>query len=340
MLRQVQLLPSVRLLPQTTDDGPGEPVAQIEPAAAPAPTPAMPLPVPSTKPAPPAAPAPPSSPLLLYDVVLAGFVGLLVILFVKNVPGLLEFTVMRRFAFDAGAKYAFSSIARYIVIIIGVSIVSAMLGVQWSKVQWLAAALTFGIGFGLQEIFANFASGLILLFDRSVRVGDAVSVGDLSGRVAQIQMRATTITLWDRSEMIVPNKQFITSQLVNWTLSYPETRVDVKVGVAYASDTDLVRRLLLEIADANPHVLRLPPPEVFLTQFADSAILFELRAFCLYEYGRLLLLDELHKAVLREFRANGISIAFPQIDVHLKTEGAGPSADRMVLPDRQPPPAI
>jgi potassium-dependent mechanosensitive channel len=341
MLRQVQLLPTFQLLPQKTAEGPDQPQAQVEPAAAPAPAAALPLPVPAAKPATPAEPAPPSSPLLLYDVVLAGFVGLLVILFVKNVPGLLEFTVMRRFAFDAGAKYAFSSIARYIVIIIGVSIVSAMLGVEWSKVQWLAAALTFGIGFGLQEIFANFASGLILLFDRSVRVGDAVSVGDLSGRVAQIQMRATTITLWDRSEMIVPNKQFITSQLVNWTLSYPETRVDVKVGVAYASDTDLVRRLLLEIGNANPHVLRLPPPEVFLTQFADSAILFELRVFCLYEYGRLLLLDELHTAVLREFRANGISIAFPQIDVHVKTEGAGPFSDKMEFPEvRQPPPAV
>jgi potassium-dependent mechanosensitive channel len=339
LLRQVQLMPSIKLLPQATAEDPDAQQPQAESAAAPAP--ALPLPVPAAKPATPAAPAPPSSPLLLYDVVLAGFVGLLVILFVKNVPGLLEFTVMRRFAFDAGAKYALSSIARYIVIIIGVGILSGILGIEWSKVQWLAAALTFGIGFGLQEIFANFASGLILLFDRSVRVGDAVSVGDLSGRVAQIQMRATTITLWDRSEMIVPNKQFITSQLVNWTLSYPETRVDVKVGVAYASDTDLVRRLLLEIADANPHVLRLPPPEVFLTQFADSAILFELRAFCLYEYGRLLLLDELHTAVLREFREHGISIAFPQIDVHLKPEGVGPSSDSMVLPQvRQPPPAV
>jgi potassium efflux system protein len=263
-----------------------------------------------------------SSPLLLFDVVLAVFVGLLVILFVKNVPGLVEFTVMRRFAFDAGAKYALTTIVRYVVIILGVGILSGILGIEWNKVQWLAAALTFGIGFGLQEIFANFASGLILLLDRSVRVGDAVSVGDLSGRVAQIQMRATTITLWDRSEMIVPNKEFITSKLVNWTLSYPETRVDVKVAVDYGSDVELVRRLLLEIANSNPHVLRQPRPEVFLMQFADSAIAFELRVFCLFEYGRLLLLDELHTAVLREFRTHGISIAFPQVDVHLKSDDA------------------
>ena len=318
MLRQVQLLPTFKVIAQ-------EPAAIPEPTPAPsapsaAPAQALPLPVPAAKPAPAATAT--SSPLLLYDVLLAAFVGLLVSLVVKNVPGLLEFTVMRRFAFDAGAKYAFSTIARYTVIIVGIGIVTGILGVEWNKVQWLAAALTFGIGFGLQEIFANFASGLILLLDRSVRVGDAVTVGDLSGRVAQIQMRATTITLWDRSEMIVPNKEFITSKLVNWTLSYPETRVDVKVGVDYESDTDLVRRVLLEIAHANPNVLQQPAPQVFLTQFADSAILFELQVFCLYEYGRLVLLNELHTAVLNEFRKHGISMPFPQLDVHSKADAA------------------
>jgi len=319
LLRQVQLLPRFEILSQEQSAAPGAAVPAGQVAAGPAAVPAVPLPVPTAKPAaaPPAA-ALASSPLLLYDVLLAAFVGLLVSLVVKNVPGLLEFTVMQRFDFDAGAKYAISTIARYIVIIIGVGMVSGILGVEWSKVQWLAAALTFGIGFGLQEIFANFASGLILLLDRSVRVGDAVTVGTLSGRVSQIQMRATTITLWDRSEMIVPNKEFITSKLVNWTLSYPETRVDIKVGVDYNTDTDLVRRLLREIADANRNVLRQPPPEILLTEFAASSINFELRVFCLYEYGRGTLMNELHEAVLREFRKHSVSIAFPQLDVRVK----------------------
>jgi potassium-dependent mechanosensitive channel len=243
------------------------------------------------------------------------------LILVKDLPGLLEFLVFRRFDLDAGAKYAINTIARYSVTILGVIAVSSILGIAWSQVQWLAAALTFGIGFGLQEIFANFASGLILLLDRSLRVGDAVSVGELSGRVSRIQMRSTTITLWDRSEMIVPNKDFVTGKLVNWTLSFPESRVDVKVGVAYDSDIDLVRRVLMEVASANPNVLKAPPPEVLLTEFAQSAILFELRVFCLYDYGRMLLLDQLQSAVFHQFRKNGIVFAFPQLDVHLNPEG-------------------
>ena len=215
-----------------------------------------------------------SRPLFLSDILKAILVGILLLIFVKDLPGLLEFLVFRRFDLDAGARYAINTIARYSVTILGVIAVSSILGISWSQVQWLAAALTFGIGFGLQEIFANFASGLILLLDRSLRVGDAVSVGELSGRVSRIQMRATTITLWDRSEMVVPNKEFVTGKLVNWTLSFPESRVDVKVGVAYDSDIDLVRRVLLEVARANPNVLKVPPPEVFLMEFADSAVLF------------------------------------------------------------------
>jgi len=297
---------------------PGQEVAARPPdASAPA---AATAPQPAAKPDTAPKPADASKPLFLYDILMAILVGIFAILLVKDLPGLLEFLVFRRFDLDAGARYAISTIARYAVTILGAIAVSGIFGISWSKVQWLAAAMTFGIGFGLQEIFANFASGLILLLDRSLRVGDAVSVGELSGRVARIQMRATTITLWDRSEMIVPNKEFVTGKLVNWTLSYPESRVDVKVGVAYDSDIDLVRRVLLEVAHANPNVLKAPPPEVFLMEFADSAVLFELRAFGLYEYGRLVLLNELHTAVFHEFRRNDIVIAFPQLDVRLQPE--------------------
>jgi potassium efflux system protein len=327
LLRQVQVLPVVRIVEseeltsldrQTPKAPPGlDQAARPPDASAPAAATAPPAPAqPSAGPKTPE----PSRPLLLYDILKAILVGILLLILVKDLPGLLEFLVFRRFDLDAGARYAINTIARYSVTILGVIAVSSILGIAWSQVQWLAAALTFGIGFGLQEIFANFASGLILLLDRSLRVGDAVSVGELSGRVSRIQMRSTTITLWDRSEMIVPNKDFVTGKLVNWTLSFPESRVDVKVGVAYDSDIDLVRRVLMEVASANPNVLKVPPPEVFLMEFARSAVLFELRVFCLYEYGRLVLLNELHTAVFREFRKHGIVIAFPQLDVHLDPE--------------------
>ena len=178
-------------------------------------------------------------------------------------------------------------------------------------------ALTFGIGFGLQDMFANFAAGLILLLDRSIRVGDVVTVGDLSGIVARIRMRATTVTLWDRSDMVVPNKEFVTTKLVNWTLSHPETRVDLKVGVSYDADVEQVRNVLMRIAQAHPAVLPNPAPQVLLTEFADSAVSFELRVFVMYAYGRPVLLDELYRAVFRQFRESGIVIAYPQLDVHL-----------------------
>ena len=327
LLRQVQVLPVVRIVESedlaSLDRQPQKaPPAQEQAAGPPeASAPAVAM-VPLVPSQPDAGPKKPdaSEPLFLYDILKAIIVGIVAVILVKDLPGLLEFLVFRRFDLDAGATYAMNTIARYSVMFLGVIVVSNILGISWSQVQWLVAALTVGIGFGLQEIFANFAAGLILLLDRSLRVGDAVSVGEYSGRVSRIQMRATTITLWDRSEMIVPNKEFVTSKLVNWTLSLPESRVDVKVGVAHDSDIDLVRRVLLEVAGANPNVLRVPPPEVLLMEFADSAVMFELRVFCLYEYGRLVLSNELHTAVFREFRKHGIALAFPQLDVHLNPE--------------------
>lgn len=214
---------------------------------------------------------------------------------------------------------AHSCLLSDLVILVGLVMVSGILSLNWSKVQWLATALTFGIGFGLQEIFANFAAGVILLLDRSIRVGDVVTVGNLSGIVARIQMRSTTVTLWDHSDMVVPNKEFITTKLVNWTLSNPDTRVDLKVGVDYGSHVEQVREVLMRLALEHPAVLKDPAPQVLLTEFAGSAILFELRAFGLYSYGRPVLLDELYRAVLKEFRKLEIEIAFPQLDVHVKT---------------------
>jgi potassium efflux system protein len=324
LLREVQVLPVVKFVEPQESDSPATqpqqpPATQdqaVQTSNAPAPVPAMLTPA-SAQPDSGPKKSGTSSPLFLSDILKAIVVGILALIFVKDLPGLMEFLVFRRFDLDAGAKYAINTIARYSFTFLGLIAVSNILGISWSQVQWLVAALTFGVGFGLQEIFANLASGLILLLDRSIRVGDAVSIGELSGRVSRIQMRATTVLLWDRSEMIVPNKEFVTSKLVNWTLSFPESRVDVKVGVGYGSDIELVRRVLMEIARANPNVLKTPPPEVLLTQFTDSAILFELRVFCLYDYGRMLLLDELHRAVFHEFGRHGIVIAFPQLDVHI-----------------------
>ena len=139
----------------------------------------------------------------------------------RNLPGLLEIAVLQKLPLDAGARYAASSVTRYAIMVVGVAIGMRQFGVGWQSVQWLVAAMTVGLGFGLQEIFANFVSGMILLFERPARVGDTVTIGDITGTVTKIQIRATTILDWDNKELIVPNREFVTGNLVNWTLSNP-----------------------------------------------------------------------------------------------------------------------
>ncbi len=193
------------------------------------------------------------------------------------------------------------------------------LGIGWQNVQWLVAAMTVGLGFGLQEIFANFVSGIILLFERPARVGDIVTVGAITGTVTKIRIRATTILDWDNKELIVPNKEFVTGNLVNWTLSNPNLRLVLKVGVAYGSDTRLVTELLYQVANQSLNVLETPEPSVVFNEFGDSSLNFELRLFVsdlkLYRSLR----HELHIAIDDIFRQHQIEIAFPQCDLHVKS---------------------
>jgi len=149
--------------------------------------------------------------------------------------------------------------------------------VSWDKLQWLVAALSVGLGFGMQEIFANFISGIMILFERPVRIGDTITIGNLSGTVSKIRIRATTITDFDRKDIIVPNKTFITGQLINWSLTDTITRVTLKLGVDYGSDLDLVKALLLQAARENPRVLKEPEPHVYFLNFGESTLDHELR---------------------------------------------------------------
>ena len=203
--------------------------------------------------------------------------------------------------------------------IVGVVVACGAIGISWSKVQWLAAAITVGLGFGLQEIFANFVSGLIILFERPVRVGDVVTVGDVSGRVARLRIRATTIVDWDRKELIVPNKEFVTGQIINWTLTDAVLRIIIPVGVAYGSDTAAVREVLLAVAKEHPNVLAEPSPQAFFLGFGDNSLNFELRAFLPGMERWMETRHELHMAVDAACRQRGIEIAFPQRDLHLRT---------------------
>jgi potassium efflux system protein len=275
-----------------------------------------------------------STPLTLWNLLEAVLAAMIATVLVKNVPGLLELLLARRTGLDRGARIALSTLIRYTIAIMGVSIAFGLLGISWSKIQWLAAALTFGLGFGLQEIVANFVSGLILLVERPVRVGDAVTIGNLQGRVSRIQIRATTITLWDRSEMIVPNKEFITTKLVNWTLSDSRRRVDIPLRVAFGSDLEKVREILVKVAERHPDVFDEPAPHVLLLEFGNDAIKFELRYYVDFGNG-LRTRDELHMKIDRAFREQGIDFALPRLDIKMPGRGARTALPRPVPPSTE-----
>lgn len=237
----------------------------------------------------------------------------------RNIPGLLEISILKRLPLDAALRYAITTVTRYGIIIGGVTIAFAYLGVSWQKIQWLVAAVSVGLGFGLQEIFANFVSGLILLFERPLRAGDIVTVGNVTGRVVQIKMRATTIQDWDRKELVVPNKEFITSHLLNWTLTDTTNRLVITVGVGYASDPRQVREVLLKVLEDHPDILESPGPSVAFDLFGDSALNFTIRAFLADMDNRISVTSELHAEILKRLGEAGIEIPFPQRDVHIKS---------------------
>ncbi|MEZ6121569.1 MAG: mechanosensitive ion channel [Planctomycetaceae bacterium] len=237
----------------------------------------------------------------------------------RNVPGLLELAVLQKLPMDHGGRNAITTLCRYAFVLAGTIVASNVIGVSWGSVQWLVAALTVGLGFGLQEIFANFVSGLIILFERPVRIGDVVTIDGLSGCVSRIQIRATTITDWDRKEYIVPNKEFVTGKLLNWTLSDKVNRVVIKVGVAYGTDTEQALAMLENIAIENPLVLSDPPPIVGFEGFGESCLDLVLRCYLANLDHRLKVITQLHVAIDRAFKEAGIEIAFPQRDLHIRS---------------------
>ena len=240
----------------------------------------------------------------------------------RNLPGLLELTLIDRLPLDKGGRYAISFVVRYLVGLLGIMLACNILGFSWNSVQWLAGALALGLGFGLQEIFANLISGIIILIERPIRVGDFVSINGTTGHVSQMQLRATTIRDLDMRELIIPNKKFITDDVMNWTLSDQMARLVLAVGVAYESDTQAVQESLLEVAHKHPMIMRRPPPEVVFSEFGDSTLNFELRVIVPKRDLFPKVKHELNMAINESFREKGIEIAFPQREIRVKHDAA------------------
>lgn len=254
----------------------------------------------------------------LWNLIQSLAIAVLTFITAKNIPGLLDVFVLNRSNVDRGTRYAITNILGYVIFAIGFVWAFSKLGMDWSQLQWIAAALSVGIGFGLQEIIANFISGLIILFERPIRVGDYITIGEKSGTIRRIQIRATTLSDLDNREIFIPNKELITQKVTNWTLTDSITRIIIPVGIAYGSDTDKARDIMLKVLADNKRVLTEPRSNVFFLGFGESSLDFELRVFVRSVDDRFAVSHDIHTEINKALGKAGFEIPFPQRDVNLK----------------------
>ena len=220
---------------------------------------------------------------------------------------------------DHGVKGSMERFSRYLVLMVGILISLGSIGMNLNSLTALLAVLGVGIGFGLQNITQNFVSGIIILLERPIKKGDIVKVGNTSGRILDIRARSTLILTRDDVVIIVPNSSFISEQVVNDSFSGDKLRMHVDVGVAYGSNVDHVTQVLMQVAGEHPKVLKSPPPTVVLNDFADSSLHFSLRIWTHELWFSDIILSELRYEITRQFRNNGITIPFPQRDLHIRS---------------------
>ncbi|WP_082073143.1 mechanosensitive channel MscK [Pseudomonas sp. LFM046] len=257
-------------------------------------------------------------PISLLDVLGALIIAGITTALARNLPGLLEVLVLSRLKLAQGSSYATTTLLSYAIAGLGFVTALSTLGVSWDKLQWLVAALSVGIGFGMQAIFANFISGLILLFERPVRIGDLVTIGTVTGTVNRIRIRATHITDSDRKEVIVPNQTFLTSQLINWTLTDTVTRIVLTYNVNRGADLEMVRKLLLQATQENSRVLRDPAPLVQLKTYGATTLEHELKIYVRELGDRGLATDELNRRIDQLFQEHNINVSsVPKMDITL-----------------------
>jgi len=245
------------------------------------------------------------------------FLFIAVIVFSRLIARKAVLKILSHSHIDEGLQYTFQRITEYTLIIIGSIIVFQFIGINLSALAVIFGLLSVGIGFGLQNITSNFISGLILLIERPIKVGDRVRVGDIEGDVLEINIRSTTVRSLDNISIIVPNSEFITSQVVNLSHGDLRLRLDIDVGVSYDSNLDNVMRSLKEVADENAEVLKIPAALVHLTEFADSAWLMRLRIWVADPKSHQRMRSDINCAIIKKFHENNIVIAYPQRDLHV-----------------------
>ncbi|NHB69353.1 mechanosensitive ion channel family protein [Perlabentimonas gracilis] len=246
----------------------------------------------------------------------------LIIFLSKLLSRLVVERLLRRYGTEKGVSHAIGTIFRYIFVFIGLIVVIQSTGIDLSALTVLAGALGVGIGFGLQNVTNNFISGIIILFERPIKVGDRVELPELdnlTGDVVNISARSTTINTNDNITIVVPNSKFVSDTVINWSYNDANVRFNIPVGVSYKEDPEVIRRILVDVAKAHPGVLINPPPDVLFDEYGDSSLNFLLRIYT-NEYSRTprVLKSDLYYAIFKKFKEKGIEIPFPQRDVYIK----------------------
>lgn len=237
----------------------------------------------------------------------------------RFVKFILDGDVLPRFNLARGVPAAISTISSYLIIAFGILVAIMGAGIDLNSFTMIAGALSVGIGFGLQDIVKNFISGLIIIFEHPIQIGDAVQIEELSGRVKHIGIRSSTIKTWEGAEVIVPNGNLISNKLVNWTLSDQLRRIDIKIGVAYGTDVQLVMETLLNCANQQEKILTSPPPYVLFEDFADSSLNFELRCWTADFTNWVEIRSDIRVSIDKVFKEKNIDIPFPQRDLNIKS---------------------
>jgi small-conductance mechanosensitive channel len=258
-------------------------------------------------------------PLTIMSIVLGIVILLIFVLISKGLRKLLKVELFAKHRLDPGIQLVILKLTHYLLIGLGIIIAVQSIGLNLTSLAVVFGLLSVGIGFGLQNVAANFISGLIILFERPIEIGDRITVGDVWGDVVNINLRATLILTIDNIAIIVPNSEFISSRVTNWSYRDPKVRVHIPVGVAYGSDVALVTSSLLEVARSHPEVMKDPSPDVWFTEFGNSSLNFELLVWTLDPKRRPEVISDLNKAIDEIFRKNRIQIPFPQRDIHIRS---------------------
>jgi small-conductance mechanosensitive channel len=254
----------------------------------------------------------------LFQVVV--FIGAILLLAAMARRVLLK-QILSKTPLDLGIQHAVATFTQYFVLVIGFMVGLPTVGIDLSALTFIAGAVGVGVGFGLQNVTNNFISGIIILFERPIKIGDRIEVGDVNGDVVHIAARSTTVRTNDNIAIIIPNSSFISSNVINWSHGDSKVRFRVPVGVAYSSDVRRVEKLLLEVAKENENVLEDPPSRVVFKEFGESALKFELRVWSsrlLHRRG--VLISQLNFAIFEKFKEHGIQIPYPQRDLHFKQD--------------------